>query len=173
MAKIGLFYGSKRGSTKDAAERIKAEFDAIAPGVVEVFNIKNVEPDALNGYEKLILGSSTWEKGKPQVHWKRFLPNLEAQDLSGKQVAVFGLGNQSEFCTTFQGGMAILARTARERGAQLIGSWPINGYCFEESPGVENGMFLGLALDYTNQEELTKERIQEWVQQIASEFGLV
>ena len=174
MQKIGLFYGSKRGTTEDAAMRIKEAFDSVEQDLVTVVNIKRVDDPAIfNEYDKLILGSSTWEKGKLQVHWKRFLPNLEAIELTGKQVAVFGLGDQSEFCTTFQGGMGILARTVRACGAELVGAWPVTNYCFVESPAVENDQFLGLALDYMNQDQLTKERIQTWVQQITEEFALV
>jgi flavodoxin I len=173
MQKIGLFYGSKRGNTQDAATRIKEAFDAIEQDLVTVVNIKKVEdPSIFAKYDVLILGSSTWEKGQLQAHWKRFLPTLETLDLTGKKVAVFGLGDQSEFCTTFQGGMGILARKVRERGGELVGFWPNEGYTFVESPALEEGQFPGLALDYMNQGELTKERIETWVQQLQGELSL-
>lgn len=173
MPKIGLFYGSKRGDTADAAIKIKEVFDTIEQDLVAVFNVKKVDLSQLEEFDKLILGSSTWEDGDLQMHWKRAFPQMDAIDLSNKQVAVFGLGDQSEFSTTFQSAMGTLARKARERGAALVGFWPIDGYQFKESPGVENGVFLGLALDNMNQYELTDKRIQTWVQQIAREFGLV
>lgn len=173
MQKIGLFYGSKRGNTEDAAMRIKEAFDNVGHDLVTVMNIKKVEDLGIfDEYEIMILGSSTWEKGQLQVHWKRFLPTLETLNLTGKKVAVFGLGDQSEFCTTFQGGMGILARKARERGAELVGFWPNEGYTFVESPALEDDQFLGLALDYMNQAELTKERIAAWVQQLQGELRM-
>lgn len=174
MAKIGLIYGSKYGNTQSAAARIKEEFDAIEEGIVSVFSVKKVTlADTLADYDKLILGSSTWEDGDLQMHWKRAFPQLDDVDLSGKQVAVFGLGDQSEFSTTFQGAMAMLADKARERGATLVGAWPTEGYTFFECPAVEDDMFVGLALDNTNQHQLTNERIKTWVQQIAEEFGVL
>ena len=172
MPKIGLFYGSKRGDTADAAEKIQKAFNKIDNGLVEIFNVKKVALSKLEEYDKLILGSSTWEEGDLQMHWKRAFPQMDTLDLSGKQVAVFGLGNQSEFSTTFQSAIGTLARKARERGAELVGFWPIDGYDFLESPAVEDDMFLGLPLDNTNQYEMTDERILTWVQQVVQEFGL-
>lgn len=173
MPKIGLFYGSKRGDTADAAFKIKEAFDGIAEDLVTVFNVKKVDLSRLEEFDKLILGSSTWEDGDLQMHWKRAFPQMDAIDLSGKQVAVFGLGDQSEFSTTFQSAMGTLARKARERGAELVGAWPTDGYRYKVSPGVEDGVFLGLALDNMNQHEMTDKRIQTWVQQIAKDFGVI
>lgn len=173
MPTIGLFYGSKRGDTADAAFKIKEVFDTIEEDLVTVFNVKKVDLSKLEEFDKLILGSSTWEDGDLQMHWKRAFPQMDDINLSDKQVAVFGLGDQSEFSTTFQSAMGTLAQKARERGAELVGFWPTDGYTFQESPGVEDGHFFGLALDNTNQHEKTDKRIEAWVQQIAREFGVV
>jgi flavodoxin I len=172
MAKIGLFYGSKRGNTQSAAERIKEEFDGIEPDMVTVFNVKKVALEKMNEFDKIILGSSTWEDGDLQMHWKRAFPQLDGIDLNGKQVAIFGFGDQAEFSTTFVSALATLAEKARERGAELVGYWPTEGYTFESSPAVENGHFVGLSLDNTNQYQLTNKRIKGWVEQLSREFGL-
>ncbi len=172
MSRIGLFYGSKRGDTADAAEKIKEAFDKVEKDLVDVYNVKKVDLSRMEEYDKLILGSSTWEEGSLQMHWMRAIPQMDALDLSGKQVAIFGLGNQSEFPTTFQTAMATLATRARERGAELVGLWPVDGYEFDESPAVEDGRFVGLALDNANQYELTEDRIKTWVRQLTREFGL-
>lgn len=172
MSKIGLFYGSKRGDTENVAYRIKEEFDALADGLVTVFNVKRVELTRMTEFDKIILGSSTWEGGNLQMHWMRALPQMDSLDLSGKQVAVFGLGDQAEFADTFQGAIGILAKKARERGAELVGLWPTEGYTFSASLGVENGHFLGLSLDNLNQHHLSNQRIKTWVGQLQQEFGL-
>ncbi len=172
MSRIGLFYGSKRGDTADAAEKIKEAFDKVEKDLVDVYNVKKVDLSRMEEYDKLILGSSTWEEGSLQMHWIRAISQMDALDLSGKQVAVFGLGNQSEFSTTFQTAMGTLATKARSQGAELVGLWPIDGYEFDESPAVEDGRFVGLALDNANQYELTEDRIKTWVRQLTREFGL-
>ena len=41
---------------------------------------------------------------------------------------------------------------------------------FDESIALENDEFLGLALDYDNQDSLSEERINLWVNMIHSEF---
>lgn len=172
MSRIGLFYGSKRGDTADAAEKIKEAFDKVEKDLVDVYNVKKVDLSRMEEYDKLILGSSTWEEGSLQMHWIRAISQMDALDLSGKQVAVFGLGNQSEFSTTFQTAMGTLATKARAQGAELVGLWPIDGYEFDETSAVEDGWFVGLALDNTNQYELTEDRIKTWVKQLTREFGL-
>jgi flavodoxin I len=174
MTTIGLFYGSSKGSTEGAASRIKKEFDkTVQAGLVTVVNVK--EDDDLSnmaGYDKLILGTSTWEDGQLQEDWQAVFAQLDTLDLSGKQVAVFGFGDQYEFGDTFQSAIGILARKARERGAEIVGLWPHTGYDFTHSDGVEDGHFLGLALDSVNQYEQTRPRIKAWVGQLSGEFGL-
>lgn len=172
MGRIGLFYGSKRGDTRNAAEKIKEEFDAVQKDLVVVYNVKRTDLSQMAEYDTIILGSSTWEEGGLQEHWLRVFPQMDELDLQGKRVAIFGLGDQYEFSTSFQGAIGILARKSRERGAEVVGLWPTEGYHFESSPAVENGHFLGLALDNINQYELTNRRIKAWVGQLAKEFDL-
>ena len=45
------------------------------------------------------------------------------------------------------------------------------GYNFTDSDGVEGDKFFGLALDLDQQDELTDERIDKWVNQIKKEAG--
>jgi flavodoxin I len=172
MTSIGLFYGSKRGDTENVAYGIKEAFDAIQPDLLTVFNVKKVELSKMMEFEKLILGSSTWEGGNVQMNWLRKLPQMESVDLSGKQVAVFGLGDQMEFADTFQSAIGVLARKARDQGAELVGRWPTEGYTFTASEGVEDGHFFGLSIDTMNQHHLTDKRIKMWVEQLAKEFGV-
>ena len=55
-------------------------------------------------------------------------------------------------------------------GGKLIGKWSTEGYEFDESLGCVDGEFLGLAIDYDNQDDLTEERIEAWVEQIKDLF---
>ena len=57
-----------------------------------------------------------------------------------------------------------------EKGGRLVGRWSIDGYEFDESIALENDELLGLALDYDNQDSLSEERINLWVNMIHSEF---
>jgi flavodoxin I len=60
----------------------------------------------------------------------------------------------------------------KERGAKLVGQWPIEGYEFEVSQAVVDDQFLGLALDQDNQSSLTEDRLTGWLKLISDDFGL-
>jgi flavodoxin I len=169
---IGLFYGSSNGNTEGAARMIKEAFDQVQPDLVTLVNVAYDDLGTLSTYDKLILGSSSWDDGELQDDWRDVFDELDSFDLAGKQVAVFGFGDQVEYPTTFQNAIGTLAHKARERGAQLVGHWPTEGYTFEQSLAVEDGIFVGLSLDNDNQRQLTPQRINTWVQQLVKEFGL-
>ena len=66
--------------------------------------------------------------------------------------------------------VGLLARPFMENGGKLIGRWSIEGYEFDESVALEEEEFLGLALDYDNQDNLSEERIRAWASLIQGEF---
>ena len=90
--------------------------------------------------------------------------------LDGKPVALFGSGDAFCYPDTFQDAMGILGNDMRQRGARLIGRWPTDGYTFNTSRGVEDGMFLGLALDTDDSWTLTRSRIATWSAQLLAEL---
>lgn len=172
MSGIGLFFGSDTGNTAQAAELIQKEFAAFQPGLVTVTDIAGRDLHELEAYDKLILGCPTWNIGELQSDWDSLFPQLDSIDLRGKQVALFGLGDEGGYPDTYQDAIGIIGKKVRERGASLVGYWPTDGYDFLESLGVQDGMFMGLALDDDNAPELTPKRIKAWVQQLITEFGL-
>ncbi len=59
------------------------------------------------------------------------------------------------------------------RGATIVGHWPTAGYHFEASKGpADDDHFVGLAIDEDRQPELTNERVEKWVKQVAEELHL-
>lgn len=163
MAVIKLFYGSSTGNTRDVAHLIKA---ALGDLVQEVRNIAESSPDDLRNADILILGVSTWERGELQRDWAQFFPHLDEIDFRGKKVALFGLGDAHGFSGLFVHALRTLYDKVRERGAEVIGAWPIDGYVFEYSAAVENGHFVGLVIDQHNQSDLTVQRVGEWAAHI-------
>ena len=157
--KIGIFYGSTTGNTQAAAEKIKSQLESI--GEVSLIAIGESSPAEMSNYDVVILGASTWGFGDMQDDWIGS-ETLAGANLNGKKVAVFGLGDQSGFADTFVDAIGILGNAAKEAGAELIGSWPVNGYDFNASVGMIDGKFIGLALDDDTQPELTEERITQW-----------
>jgi len=104
--------------------------------------------------------------------WEEFLPKIDGMDFTGKTVAVFGLGDQVGYAEEFVDALGELHAFFKERGANMVGAWPTEGYEFEHSEAVVDGKFVGLALDLDNQSGLTDERVGRWLGQIAPAFGL-
>lgn len=173
MTTIGLYYGTCTGNTEEVAQEMKRAFDTLQPGMVTLVDVAETDLSGMITFDKLILGVPTWNIGELQSDWEDRLPEMDELDLHGKQVAVFGLGDEGGYPDTYQDALGILARKARERGAELVGLWPTDGYTFDASVAVEDGHFLGLALDNDITPELTDGRIKQWVQQVAAEFGVI
>jgi flavodoxin I len=113
-----------------------------------------------------------WEKAHGRNLWFEFFSKIEKADLKDKPVAIFGLGDQVLYPDHFVDGMKHIRDEFAIAGARLIGRWPVEGYDFTGSDSVEEGMFLGLALDEDRQPGLTDERISRWVKQLSEEAGL-
>lgn len=169
MAKIGLFWGSDTGKTEEAAGLIAK---AIGEDQVDMYDIGDVSKDDIAKYKFLILGISTWNEGDMQSAWEDFFPTLDEIDLKGKTIALFGMGDQSGYPETFQDAMGDLHDKVVERGAKVVGKWPTDSYDFDESKAAHDNMFVGLALDDDNEDDLTEGRVKKWVEQIKPEFGL-
>ncbi len=167
MKPIGLFYGSETGNTENAASMIAAEF---GESNVDLYNIAEADPQSLLSYDNIILGASTWGFGELQSDWENFLPGFDQLDLSGKTVALFGLGDQENYADVFLDAMGTIYSKVTERGGQTVGAWPTDSYEFTGSTAVINGSFVGLALDADNQDDLTSDRISQWVAQIQGQL---
>ncbi len=172
MAKVGMFYGSTTGNTETAADLIQKEFGKLGADLLDVFNVADANVAKMADYDCLILGSSSWGDGELQDDWDEVWNEVGKLDLSGKKVALFGLGDQFGFSDTFQDALKVLADKVKELGGEVVGMWPNEGYEFDDSAALMGDKFLGLSLDEDNQSELTPERVKAWVAQLKDEFGL-
>lgn len=167
MSKIGLFYASSTGNTEDVAKLIKEKISGVE---VELHNVSDCTDDAMEQYEFIIIGASTWGEGDLQDDWEEFFPNLSNTDFSDKTVALFGLGDQEEYCDNYLDAMGTIYDEVIKEGATVVGSWSTDGYEYDESTAIRDGEFVGLALDEDNQYDLTDERVSRWVEQITPYF---
>ena len=170
MRHIGLFYGSSNGNTAQVAQLIQRAFAANGAATVALFDIADYYLETVLDFDYLILGVPTWDTGQLQRDWEAVFAEFDELDLTGKQVALFGLGDQVGYPDTFMDALFFVGDKARERGAQLVGAWPTTGYTFAQSWAVADGQFIGLVLDEHNQRQLTDARIAVWVQQVLREF---
>ncbi|MCD4668300.1 MAG: flavodoxin [Sulfurimonas sp.] len=167
MSKIGLFYASSTGNTEDVAKTIAANMSGAE---IVLHNVADCVNDAMEEYQYIIIGVSTWGEGELQDDWEDFFQNISETDFSDKIVALFGLGDQEEYCDNFLDAMGTIYNEVIVKGATVVGSWSVDGYNYEESTAIRDGEFVGLALDEDNQSELTNERIVKWIEEISPYF---
>jgi flavodoxin I len=156
-----IVYGSTTGNTEHAAELIAGKFED-----AQAISAAELTPQLLEDGDFFILGTSTWGAGDLQDDWDASIDMVRQADLSGKKAAVFGFGDQEGWPDSFVSGMRELYDALQDAHAQLIGSWDSQGYDFEQSDAIEEGQFVGLALDEENQAEMTEERIDQWCAQL-------
>lgn len=173
MTPIGLFYGTNTGFTMIVAELIEKEFNEVAPDLVTVHEISRDNLEKMQAYDYLIVGCPTWNVGQLQDDWDALYTRLDGLDLTGKQLAIFGLGDQYGYPDNYCDAIGILGQKFAERGAELVGFTQAEGYAFSYSCGVRDGQFMGLALDEENESEKTPERVTNWIWQLVDEFDLV
>lgn len=167
---IGLFYGSSTCYTEMAAEKIR---DIIGPELVTLHNLKDDSPALMSQYDVLILGIPTWDFGEIQEDWEAVWDQLDTLNLEGKIVALYGMGDQLGYGEWFLDALGMLHDKLATKGVKFVGYWPTEGYEFTSpKPVIADGqLFVGLALDETNQYDLSDERIQSWCEQILGEMA--
>ncbi len=164
MKKTAIFYGSSTGNTESVAKQIAELLNA------DVFDVANNPIEELKNYQNLIFGTSTWGIGDLQDDWDSFISTLEKTDLSGKTCAIFGLGDSSTYSDSFVDGIGTIYKAIENKGCKIVGFVDTTGYDYEESKAEIDEKFVGLPLDENNESNLTKDRINKWVEQIKVEF---
>jgi flavodoxin I len=175
MARIGIFFGTDTGRTRLVAKQIAKKLGEVAAPPV---NIGRTTLADFLAWDALIVGSPTLGDGElpgestglSQPSWEEFLPQLAGADLTGKTIAIFGLGDQKKYENEFVDAIGILHDAFVAGGARVVGRWPTAGYDFVASQAVDGEDFLGLALDQHHQPLLTEQRIDAWLEQIKPEL---
>lgn len=167
MKNTGLFYGSSSGKTESTAISI---LSYLGNDYLEIHDVINATQEDLLKYDHLILGIPTRGIGKLQEDWEDFLPVIQNADLSGKIIALFGLGDQESYPDTFADALGTLYNIMLSLNCQIIGSWPADGYHFVRSFALRRNHFVGLVLDEENQADLSDQRIRSWLKIIMPEM---
>ncbi len=169
MERIALFYGSSTCYTEIVAEKIR---DIIGEARVDLFNVADADIAVVEDYHLIIMGIPTWDYGELQEDWEAIWDDLDELDFTGKQIALFGLGDQIGYPQWFLDAMGYLHDKLVLKDAQIVGQWPIAGYEFNASKAltVDEKYFVGLALDEENEFDKSEQRLQTWCSQILSVF---
>lgn len=161
---LAIIYGSSMGNAKEAADLIKKELNLD----VDILNIADIDAEEINGYDKLICGTSTWNDGELQDDWDCF--DFKNLNLKNKTVALFGVGDSQSYSDSFCNAMGELYDIFKEKEANLVGGVSLQGYEFDESKAVRDGKFVGLALDFDNESDKNEARIKNWIKEIKKYF---
>lgn len=165
--RIKLIYGSDTGNTELVTEDIIKLLNNI-----EVTTVANLTPEDWD-YDRFILGIPTWYDGELQSDWEDYFEEFKTIDFKDKTVAIFGLGDQLGYEEWFCDGIGILAEVILKNNGRVIGYTDKDEtYDFETTPKsiIKEDIFYGLCLDEDNQQELTQNRLEKWVEQLKLEF---
>ena len=174
MTQIGLFYGTDTGNTERVAKRMKDILEQkIGAGTIDLLEIYKKKKEDMSKYNLLILGMPTWYDGELQGDWEEFIGEMNAIDFTGKKVAFFGLGDQYGYASYFCDALGVFAEIVEKQGGTIVGFTSVEGFEHDISKAQRGDQFVGLCLDTDNQDELTEQRSQQWINQIVPAFGLV
>ena len=115
MKKIGLFYGGTTAKTAVVALKIQ---EAFTENEVVLIPIEGATRKEFESFDNIIAGTSTWFDGELPTYWDEFMPEIESIDMTGKKVALFGLGDQERYPDNFVDGIGILAEAFTKSNAE-------------------------------------------------------
>lgn len=171
MKKIALFYAPKGGSVNCMASMIAEKFGSQK---VDMMCVSEVSADKIIEYDKIIFGNSSIHRGSNLAdgdkNWQDFLTQLKKIDLTGKKIAIFGLGNQLTYPDHFVDSIGDLADFLEERNAKIFGKVMDEGYNYKKSRALRGDKFMGLPLDEETEGDKSEARIDSWLIQLKKEF---
>ncbi|MGA1940294.1 flavodoxin [Arcobacter sp. YIC-310] len=159
-----IFYTTSTGNTTEIATKLAEEL-----GGIEVFDL-SANLDKVEQYDKVILGASTWGDGDLNDDLDEVWDEFCELDFSGKNVALFSLGDQEGYGDTFVDALGTIYEQVNSKGANVIGFTATDGYEYDESKAEIDGKFVGLVIDEDNQDDLTDDRIKAWAEDIKGDI---
>ncbi len=166
MKKTAIIYSFRSNKTAKAGEKIAADFGED----IVTLDAEAITPEEFIKYDNLILGVPTWFDGELPIYWDEFIPAIEELDLSEKKVAIFGNGNQVDYPENFGDAVGVMAEILENQGAKIVGLTSTTEYKFESSNALREDKFVGLILDFENQNKQTEKRISSWTSDLKKFF---
>merc|ERR1711971_502113 len=164
----GLYFSTSTGNTETVGGYIAEETG------LELTDIGDADDDDIAGHDSLIVGAPTWNTGadeqRSETSWDDWLyDNLPNIDVSGKKVAIFGVGDQQSYNDNYCDAAGELYDLFTAGGATVYGMTSTDGYEHSESKAEVDGQFVGLMCDEDNQYDMSEERAKAWVAQLKEE----
>ncbi len=170
---VGIYFATTTGKTEDIAERLHG----MLSGVESPKDLADVDDvSELESFDGIICGIPTWNTGadseRSGTAWDSLLDEIAGLSLSGKKVAIYGLGDSSTYTENFCDAMEELHSYFKKAGATMVGYVDKSGYTFDESKSTVGDKFCGLPLDEDSESDMTDERLTKWVGQLKSEMSI-
>jgi flavodoxin I len=167
---VRILFATTTGKTEDVATRL-AELIGPSASVQDVGDLDATEELEASG--DLICCVPTWNTGADSMRsgtaWDSHVEGIPDLQMSGRTVAIVGLGDSSSYSDYFCDAMEELYTAFIRSGARMVGKVSPASYDFSESKSVVNGLFCGLPLDEDSEPDVTDERLAQWVKQLQSE----
>merc|ERR1719181_1189784 len=165
VRRAALAYSTTTGNTETVAGYIGGLTG------LEAYDVGDCEGDYLMEADSLIIGAPTWHTGaddqRSGTSWDEFLyGTLTELDLSGKQVAIFGVGDSSSYADNFCDAAGELYDCFTKQGATVVGMVGTDDYDYVESKSTRDGKFVGMMFDEDNESDKSEERASKWIAQL-------
>merc|ERR1719486_47567 len=166
---VGLYFSTTTGNTETVAGYLAGLTGA------EATDIGDASADEVAGHDALIIGAPTWHTGadseRSGTSWDEWLYNeLPNIDLTGKKVAIFGVGDSAGYSDNFCDATGELYDCFTARGAKVFGMTPSDeGFDYSESKGIVDGKFVVRTFDEDNYPDESEGKAGAWVDQLKSE----
>ena len=164
-----ILFSSEKGNTEYVAMHLAKALSVSKKNVQNVSKIKGLD---LSLYKNIVLGCSTWNADILPYDFKQVLNIIENSSLEGKNIAIFGTGNQYEYPHSFVSAIGLIYNELKDKSCRFVGQTNCHGYEFVASKAKIGSKFIGLAIDEEIQPELTQLRIKKWAQQLQNEFAM-
>tara|TARA_B100001121_G_C18406957_1_gene488234 strand:+ start:24 stop:548 length:525 start_codon:yes stop_codon:yes gene_type:complete len=169
---VGIYYATTTGKTEDVADRLH-NFISSAESPKDVSDVDDLSE--FEGLDGIICGIPTWNTGADEERsgtaWDSILEDIGELSLSGKKVAIFGLGDSSTYTENYCDAMEELHSYFQKAGADMVGYVDKSAYTFEESKSIIGESFCGLPLDEDSESDLTDSRLETWATQLKGEIS--
>ncbi len=169
---VGIYYATTTGKTEDVAERLHQLLNGSNPPK-DLADLSDLTD--FNDLDGIICGIPTWNTGadfeRSGTAWDEMLEEIGQMNLSGKKVAIFGLGDSSTYTENFCDAMEELHSFFKKAGATLVGYVRKDSYTFDESKSVLGDSFCGLPLDEDSESDLTDSRLANWAEELKHEMS--
>jgi len=172
MEKIAIFFGPLDGSVHRIAKLVASK---IGTEKVDLIHIASASAADLDKYTRIIFGISTigkdtWQQKFDNTDWSHFFPIVNSFNFTGKNVAIYGLGDHITYAYHFVDSIGLLGKTIKKQGGKIFGTTSTDGYTFQDSDAIVDGKFIGLPVDEDFESELTDERVSAWVNSLLKDF---